>query len=269
MVNGQVVGNAHEFAHIIGNGMYIKYGLAGITKCDTTFAYGCMHGVTQKLLADRGIAAVKEVQDQCTKIFPPDKSQNYTGCIHGMGHGLLTWEKYDVPKALKDCDILDSLYQNYCYDGVFMENASESPHVTESDQKVWKFCLDLDQKYQYNCSRYQSQVFLGEYPGDVARVGVACGHADDDLMSTTCFEGLGYYVSQQNKGMLSGILKQCGQLSLPGRYHCNIGAAREVIFQSYTGWDKTSAAICEQLLGSWKEQCLASNVRVNKIYNNQ
>jgi plastocyanin len=48
-VNGSVVGNAHEFSHIIGNKLYEHEGLGGIKACDTTFAYGCMHGVTEEM----------------------------------------------------------------------------------------------------------------------------------------------------------------------------------------------------------------------------
>lgn len=259
LINGQQVGNAHQFAHLVGNGMFSKYGLDGITNCDEAIAFGCYHGVSQKLLEQKGTTVIKEIQDRCTQIFPPDKSSNYTGCIHGMGHGLLTWERYQVGKALLDCDILDQPYQNYCYDGVFMEHTMELAAGEFDPNHPWKFCSDLDAKYHFNCARYQSQIFLSQLGGDISKAGTDCAASADETLSTTCFESLGYYVTQMNTGKLPQILKSCGLIDGNGSRYCIIGAAREVSFQAYVGWEETATALCESLPADWKSKCSVGN----------
>jgi hypothetical protein len=261
MVNGEVVGNAHDFAHLIGNAIYEKFGIAGITSCDETFAFGCFHGVTQKLLETEGVSAIRKVQDRCTEIFPPAKSQNYTGCIHGMGHGLFTYERFNLAKALEDCDGLDSLYQSYCYDGVFMEHVTDMAKNEYNPNQPWQFCEALNQKYQYNCARYQSQVFLGQAANGnaVANVGLNCAKTSNLTLSTTCFESLGYYVTQTHTGDLNQILDDCGKIKSPGKEHCLLGATREVKFQAYTGWQKTRQQICAMLPPDLITQCQDTN----------
>lgn len=269
IVNGEVEGNAHWLAHLVGNMLYAKYGLDGITKCDPAFAYGCFHGVTEKLLADQGVAAVQKVQARCLQIFPPDKSQDSSSCIHGMGHGLLSWEKYSVPQALKDCDMLDTRYQTYCYDGVFMERAKEVPQTTLSDKEIWSFCENLNSAYQYNCARYQSNIFFTKYPNDIARVGSVCRLEKDSVMRNTCIETLGYVAAQNSSGALLGILHQCGLIPIPDRYQCEIAATREVIFQRYAGFDTTSASLCAQMPAAYQTQCTDARNQIKTMYNDQ
>ncbi|MEJ0021799.1 MAG: hypothetical protein WDN47_04470 [Candidatus Doudnabacteria bacterium] len=255
LINGQQAENAHEFAHLVGNGMYSKYGLDGITNCDETFGFGCFHGVSQELLEQKGVSVVKEIQSRCIQIFPPDKTQNYNGCIHGMGHGLLTWEHFQVGKALLDCDNLDQLYQNYCYDGVFMEHASDLAQNEFDPAHSWQFCSALADKYHYNCARYQSQVFLTRFGIDIPKIGAYCAQAPDEISSSTCSESLGYYITDMNLGKLPQILRSCSQIKGDGSYHCIIGASREVAFQTYVGWQETAEALCESLPANWKNQC--------------
>ncbi len=256
LINGQQVGNAHEFAHLVGNAMYVKFGLDGITNCDQTFAFGCYHGVTEKLLVDQGPSAIIKIQNRCTEIFPPSKSQNFTGCIHGMGHGLFTYEHFSVSKALQDCDGLDNLYKTYCYDGVFMEHSTELTKGEFNPAHPWQFCTSLDSRYHYNCARYQSQIFLGQFGGDISTVSKNCSATTDEILVSTCFESLGYYITQQNLGKLSSILDACSKISGEGKYHCIIGSTREVKFQAYPNWQTTTVALCNSLPETWKNTCI-------------
>jgi len=255
LINGQQVSNAHEFAHLIGNAMYVKFGLEGITYCDQTFAFGCYHGVSEKLLVDKGPMVVKDVQQHCTNIFPPETTQNFTGCIHGMGHGLFTYEHFNVQKALNDCDQLDELYKTYCYDGVFMEHSDDLAEGEFDPNHPWQFCEALAEKYQYNCARYQSHIFSSKWIHDLPKVGAACASSKKQNISFTCFESLGYYVTQTNTGKLDGILANCRELTGIGIDHCIYGASREVEFQAYPNWQKTKDGLCDVIDDSLKVSC--------------
>ena len=257
--NGVVVGNAHELAHLVGNGLYVKYGVDGVLYCDTTFAFGCFHGVTQKLLEDKGPGVVSSIQDKCVQYFPPP-TQGYTGCIHGMGHGLYTWEHLNATQALKDCDQLSNQYKPYCYDGVFMEHASDLSKNDFDSNHPWQFCESLDQVYGYNCARYQAQTFLAMYNSDLIKMEISCNKTTNQTYKTVCLESMGYYITQNTQGDLQKILKQCQTLSSSDGASCLIGASRETIFQKYAGWQTTSNAICQTLSNTEdKNMCLKSN----------
>ena len=255
VVNDRVIGNAHEFAHIVGNKAYAKFGLDGIKICDQTFAYGCFHGVTEAMLLKEGLKNVKSIEDQCLEEFPPSKSQGFTGCIHGTGHGIYTWEGSDVKKSLTDCDILTEGNRQYCYDGVFMEN-SENQKFEASDP--WKFCSDLDKRYYLNCARYQSIVFFGTggSKNSLQIVGQYCFKGPSDILKNTCYESLGFYVAQSSLGDSNEIWKDCQTMpDNNGLSLCTLGAAKETIFQKYGDWKTASNKLCQKLDDPYKKSC--------------
>lgn len=255
VVGGNVEGNAHSFAHLIGRTIYQKFGLSGITICDETFAYGCYHGVSEKLLVDQGPQVVAEVQKECLQTLSPEKSFNYTGCLHGMGHGLLTWHAYQVSPALKDCNNLDKEYRNYCYDGVFMENANGSPNQLDP-KKPWSLCIGLDEEVHDSCARYQSIAFMEKLNQTFAQAAESCFSAPVASLTKPCLSSLGYYSAQMAKGDESKIVKTCSEIGLEeGRYQCLVSAATEVRFQKYSNWENTAESICQGLPSEWKEKC--------------
>lgn len=269
MIDGQAVGNAHGFAHIIGNKSYEKSGLEGIKICDDTFAFGCFHGVTEAMLLKQGVKKVKLIQDGCLKLFPPELSQDYTGCIHGTGHGLYGWEDGNLNKALGDCDALDEMYRQYCYDGVFMENSSAPANRVFKPEDPWKLCSILDERYHRNCARYQSQIFLGSSraANSIKTAGKYCSMGPSAILKETCYESLGYYVAQGALGDSTKIGDSCSQiLEKDGVEICIRGGAIETVFQRYSGFAVTSVALCRKLSEPRSSACL-SNVN-NMMHQN-
>ncbi len=261
VVNGQVVGNAHEFSHIIGGQSYKKSGLQGIDICDATFAFGCFHGVTEAMLLKEGLGKIKSIQEQCLARFAKDDSNNYASCIHGTGHGLYTWEGGNLQKALNDCNLIDAPYSQYCYDGVFMENAGMEANNVFDAKSPWKFCANLDEKYHVNCARYQVQIFLSmqKEKNSFKNVGSYCSVAPSDLLKNTCYESLGYNVADSLLGALSQMSQSCSLMpeSL-GKDLCMLGAAKETVFQKFNGWQNSSKELCSNLSGSTRTYCFDS-----------
>ncbi len=266
--NGQVIGNAHGLAHIVGHGAYNKFGLEGIKICDQTFAFGCFHGVTEALIEKEGTSTIKQIEVGCLKIFPPEKGQDYTGCIHGTGHGLFSIEGGNLRSALVDCDAISSNYRQYCYDGVFMENAGgDTAKIVLDKNNPWKLCTDLDEKYHRNCARYQSQLFLQNANGKdaVSFVGNECSLAKSTLLRETCFESLGYYVAQNSLGSFDKINISCYKLSGDGRDICLKGAATETTFQMYGDYKTTSDRLCREIaLGDRSRDCIQGIINLKR-----
>jgi plastocyanin len=261
IVDGQVVGNAHEFSHIIGNASYESSGLEGIKICDETFAFGCFHGVTEEMLLKQGTKVIKEIEEGCLKAFPPNLSQGYTGCIHGTGHGIYTWESGNVNKSLLDCDIFSEIYRSYCYDGVFMENSGEGQNIKIDENNPWKLCAGLDERYHHSCARYQSQIFLrpGGKQNSLSVVGIYCSKAPTRDMKETCFQSLGFFVSQTSLGIVEKIVDKCSNMPDTDSISiCTTGAAIETVFQKYKDYNESAHILCNKLSGDRKSICLRS-----------
>ena len=183
-----------------------------------------------------------------------------------LGHGLLAIDNLDVKKALRDCDLLDTKYRNYCYDGVFMENAFDANSTNFNPADPWALCNNLEEQYHYNCARYQSQFFLGVLHWDFARTGAGCVLAPSGILRTTCLESLGYHAAQNNQGNYDSIVKSCSVITGGNRDSCITGSAREVIFQAYQDWSMVSEKLCFLLSADAKSKCLESNARTKLIY---
>ena len=256
LVSGQQISNAHEFGHIVGNAIYSEYGFKGIKNCDPSFSFSCYHGVTEKLLQEKGVFEIGEIQKECIDILP--SARDHTNCIHGAGHGLYLSVGEDLRQALVECDRFDDQYRRFCYDGVFMENASASPSSSFDPKDPWKFCTDLDEKYHRNCARYQAQVFLTSAGSvDSEKAGPICLNGPTALLRETCFESLGFYIAQEFRGDPDSVWAACSKMTGEGAAAlCTISAAAETVFQRYLDYQKSANQLCGRLNGPNKSECL-------------
>ncbi len=266
-VDGQVKENPHELSHIVGNSLYNKLGVDGIAVCDPTFAFGCYHGVTEEMLLDLGKNAIPTIESRCLQLFP-NQLALIASCIHGTGHGLLTWENLDVQKSLVDCDLLQPQGRIYCYDGVFMENSFSSPAPDVKDP--WKLCSSVDEKYHHVCAKYHMYSFGKTVNWDFSEMAKSCEMAPSSVLRSSCFSGLGFFVANTAQGDLYKIRNGCGfAASEDGKYTCKMNAAIEVIFQGYYDWSSISSALCDDLSGEWKSECQKKTSETIKSYNKQ
>jgi plastocyanin len=257
--NGTQAIDAHELAHIVGNALYQERGFAGIGVCDPTFAYGCYHGVTEKFLEDNGPSKTAEAAKTCKDIFSKDaQSQEYASCVHGLGHGLLTWYALDLNKALKACDAVPSVVQGNCYDGVFMEFSFSATKNQYPVDNPWAFCENLDQKYHIACARYQSVLMhsiLGLDKKEIAKLCLLAGTSD---LRDNCIYRLGFDAAAQYKNNPEGAAASCSALfSGSPRAQCISAVAEEFVFQEFPNWREASSLLCNTLSGQEKDTCLA------------
>jgi plastocyanin len=256
IVDGNVVSNAHTFAHLVGNEIYRTSGLAGITTCDDSFAYGCYHGVTEAMLLAVGMEQVPDIEKNCLSTLKNEHSENYTGCIHGIGHGLLSWSGLQMTKALAGCDLLQEQYRGYCYDGVFMEHAEASPKNVFDKDHPWQLCDGLEERYRYNCARYQSLIFTNAFGWSFGTSADVCSQADDRRIREACLSTIGYMVAQQEQTNIDNIKTRCNELYKEEGYAvCIMSAADEIRFQRYEHSEHVAASLCESLSSPWRENC--------------
>ncbi len=201
----------HTLAHSLGHAAYQAYGLdIGLTlrECSYEVFQGCIHGALQAHfndLAQQGLpldrAALDSVCGYATTSF-----ESYA-CVHGLGHGVMMYEAYDLHAALDRCYLMsDRGDRTNCYGGVFMENivayfASLEPDnaVHTHDGKEPTFWVDADDPaypcntvmdpYQPMCWRMQTSLILFFNQGDFRATARVCDEAGRHNLA--CYESLG------------------------------------------------------------------------------
>ena len=129
--NPVVAGGCHPIAHKIGAGGLLHFeGDVGkaFADGDGTCGSGFYHGLLQWKLA--GARADQVAGVAASVCNDPEIKANafiYYQCDHGLGHGLMLYTAYDLPKALDYCHKLNTEFDRVsCSGGVFMENQSSS-----------------------------------------------------------------------------------------------------------------------------------------------
>src|SRR3989344_4473672 len=94
-------GQTHLLNHTVGDYLYLKCGVAGLSQCKVLFLSSCYHGFILHAIADGGMNKVAEVFASCYK----EGSTVYIQCTHAIGHGFLANAGYkNLTQALKICD---------------------------------------------------------------------------------------------------------------------------------------------------------------------
>lgn len=265
-----VVGSPHDMAHLVGQLLFKKYGLDGLSVCTPSFAFGCYHGLMEVAFSKNDSEHYQEnlakAEKGCAGISSTSKP-TYWSCIHGMGHGIATFRDYDASKALRDCDLLDSKVSTYCYDGIFMEFSISAPPSFYKESDPLYPCNAIDTKYRSACARSQAQVMRSRFRMSIGEVAKACKASGDKEIIYHCIDALGYFAGQSNLANHMGVIKSCGEIAdADSRAQCVAAAAGELVFQDSAGWQKSVGPICDTLTGSYKETCNARVENVKKNY---
>lgn len=272
--DGEVILNAHEMAHSVGNALYRKRGIEGITACDDTFAFGCYHGVTEELFRQNGPSIVAATAARCRDLFPQgdgvrigESGIGYSGCIHGMGHGLLTWEGLNVDQALRDCDVLGKRERPYCYDGVFMEYSFSATKDMVTIDDPWTLCRQIGPAYQSQCARYLPNLLRSVHDvHDTTTLGRICAHAPAEELHERCVDNVGFAIAQSVRSDPQLIRERCTAIGTSAA-RCMTAAAGELIFQGYAGWKENADALCDMLSSTDAEACHERNADIARRYN--
>lgn len=262
-------GSCHNPAHEAGRFSYEIFEDKAFQKCSAYCHSGCYHGATEAYFKEHGTANFAEnLKVLCTSELNSFFSHQ---CIHGIGHGLMAWTDYDLPEALKSCDLL-SEQQSSCWSGVFMENivgglaekegqqsgetnTSElAPHFTKylSDDPLYP-CPAVDDKYENTCYFLQTSRMAQLYGSDYAKISKGCSDAPVEHQRS-CFESMGRDVNAGRRDPETSI-SACSHAPLgSARTGCLIGAVQDT-FWDPTGQD-TALSFCALLKDKGeKEAC--------------
>ena len=129
--------DCHPVVHAIGRETFrLKNNLhEAFAACDQTCHSGCYHGSVERFLRGDSIYAavdrhpsIAELKQKAASACDPNIALRFRfQCLHGLGHALMFFSRYNLHQSLEICDALSNDWsRNSCYGGVFMENVSSA-----------------------------------------------------------------------------------------------------------------------------------------------
>jgi hypothetical protein len=245
----------HPLAHALGYAVRSTPITATrlLSECDDRYQSGCYHGILQRYFDARvGMPIAQSVLvAPCDGLRGTKEQFRLFDCLHGTGHGLMMYHRYDVNAALTDCDRLSSDWdQRSCFSGVFMEHNMGVRMQVFGDGKFGMHrhsmpaanvvlfkpndlhypCDATPIRYRFQCYELQSDLILPAVRGDFRKAAAVCDSAGTDRLVAVCYVGLGRNASGSAVFQYSGIRERCDFGSPAGRPWCYMGAARHLAY---------------------------------------
>lgn len=242
--------DCHQAAHEVGRKAYDLFGAVAFSLASHKCHAGSYHGATEALFRDRGIGSL---QDDISVLCGNTQSPFFRHqCVHGVGHGLMSWSSYELLDALPMCDRLAARKdQLSCYSGIFMENvvgglSGSMGHYTEylSDDPHFP-CNIVGEQYLSPCYFYQTSRMIVLFEGRYDQVAAACAEAPS-AVRTGCFLSYGRDVGGVTREDPARAIELCGHADDPDhRISCLEGAVQDR-FWDVSGAD-AALAMCGML----------------------
>ena len=246
---------SHPLAHALGYAVQSTPRTASLllAQCDDRYQSGCYHGILQRYFAARmGTPLTKSIlAAPCEPFRNGSEHFRLFACLHGIGHGLMMYHRYNVRAALPDCDRLAAEWdRTSCYGGVFMEHnmgarmqafgegefgmhRHSSPAATVTLFKPGDLhypCNATPERYRRECYSLQSDIILPAVKHDYARAARVCDGAGNRELVRACYRGLGRNASGASGFMAKGIKQRCATGSAAGAPFCYEGAVRQLAY---------------------------------------
>jgi hypothetical protein len=107
--------------------------------CTHDFRNACSHTIVIGALIEFGTGAFPQIREACKKA--PGGKGAYTMCYHGLGHGVLAFNEYDMNNTVAMCELLSTKEYNNregveCFGGAVMEIIGGGGHDHETWEKM-------------------------------------------------------------------------------------------------------------------------------------
>ncbi len=245
----------HPLAHALGYAVRSTPATATrlLSQCDDRYQSGCYHGILQRYFDARmGVPIAQSVLlAPCEGLRGTREQFRLFDCLHGTGHGLMMYHRYDVNASLKDCDRLAADWdQRSCYSGVFMEHNMGARMQVFGDGKFGMHrhsmpapsvvlfkpndlhypCDSTPTRYRRECYELQADLILPAVRQDYRKASEVCDGAGAADLMQECYVGLGRNASGAAAFQYDGIRKRCEEASPAGIPFCYKGAVRHLAY---------------------------------------
>lgn len=231
--------DCHQESHNIGRMTYKIYGSSAFAEGDASCHSGFYHGAMEAFLAEQGTVDLAQNIEKVCNTFSTGFGK--FECLHGVGHGIMAYEDYDLPKTIETCRKLGTEYErNSCYGGVFMENiivgqglGAIRDHGTKWVSKDPQFpCNSITQEYniQFQCWQMQTSWILTLHNYSFDAVMNECLKAPPDMVQV-CFKSLGRDAAGHTLRNPQKIVEICNKVPRESDYlgQCLIGAVNVIV----------------------------------------
>lgn len=194
--------NDHDLAHAVGRETAERFGsnFRSFDLCPITFNYGCPHGFFEYVLG-RTETPKEAAVLVCESLHGPNRLLTAGfSCYHGVGHGVMMAEAYDLPGALDTCNTLPTgTAREGCWQGVFMENVNAGmqgkarPGVFARSDPLAP-CTRVAERYRLQCFLNHAGYLMFVSANDLERAVGYCLHAPAPHQST-CAQSIGLMVT--------------------------------------------------------------------------
>lgn len=260
--NPTVERSCHPIAHTIGAGGLLHYhgdvGRAfaqGTAVCGSGYYHGLLEWKLAGLSKDEVAPVAREV---CSNTRIRTSNFVYYQCVHGLGHGLMLYTRYDLPGALGLCHRLATSFDRIsCTGGVFMENQQSSygerSKYLKEDNLLYpcdsELVVGTDKLY---CYLLVTSYILPRVGGDWSKVADWCRKSDADYVRI-CFQSMGRDASGSSRQEPSGIIEKCRHAQPDGESECLFGAARDILNNDSS--DLRGRKLCEAVADTYRSYC--------------
>ena len=127
--------DTHLLGHTIGDVLYEQKGVDGMRWCTHDFRNACSHTIVIGTMLQYGDGAMPEIRQACH--LAPGGKGAYTMCFHGLGHGVLAFNEYNMEKTIDMCNQFGTEEYNNreaveCFGGSIMEIIGGGGHDREN-----------------------------------------------------------------------------------------------------------------------------------------
>lgn len=243
--------DCHQYVHQVGHLNYELIGEEAFSISNSECMSGYTHGVTEAFFKEHGAENLAEsinliCQNQVNDFYAHQ-------CFHGIGHGLMAYNDYDLPAALKGCDDLPDMFDSKesCYSGVFMENVvgalsindakkhKEDSHYHSSewlsnDPLFPCNSSEIDKKYKFACYNYQTSRMIEIFGIKYNKVAASCAKIEG-IYQESCFLSMGRDVGTTFSSDSEKIEKNCSYAKVAeSALDCIEGAAQNSFWHEST-----------------------------------
>ncbi|HEV8311269.1 MAG TPA: hypothetical protein VGW35_26715 [Methylomirabilota bacterium] len=274
---GGSIFDCHHAAHQIGRVAYGLYGARTFQRGDASCHAGYYHGAMEAFLQERGTRNLAAEIEQLCNDFGTRFGKFQ--CFHGVGHGVMAYEGYNLPKALEGCGHLATAYsRGACYEGAFMENfvAGQGFGALAGHRTPWLSrdphfpCngISQDPGLQFHCYQMQTSWMLFLYQLDFEKVARECLRARPDMIPV-CFKSFGRDAAAQSRRDPAEIARLCGRVprvrEAPDAYEQCVTGAVNVVVDFWGGRLRDQASeLCRRVDDAAKRTCYA--VVVSRLF---
>jgi hypothetical protein len=254
-----VEADCHRIAHSIGSGALARFE-GNVARAFATGSSSCWsgyyHGILERAFVDASARRLVPVARRlCEDELVRDTQYLAYQCVHGLGHGLMIFTGYDLPRSLAVCDRLATAWdQSSCTGGVFMENLSpsygfRSPWLKDDDLEYP--CNAVRTRHRYYCYLMVTSRVLQANGYDWKATSDLC-RAVEPRWVRTCFQSFGRDASGFTRQNAAGIVRLC---RVAGHYEgeCIYGAARDIT--SNDAGASRSRRLCEGAPPHMRARC--------------